>query len=114
MRKAASRVWDVNGRSGRPYLTLLLGLLLLIATGCAGSGELTRAQPAELIGDFQAFQVPVSLPLNKETDWNLRPRTADEPETEAQARAAEAYYQAYPRMGVLRQLGLMDVRVAIR
>jgi hypothetical protein len=67
-----------------------------------------------MIGGSQAFSAPVSLPLKKETGWNLRPQSADESETDAQARAAEAYYQAYPQMDVLRRLGLMYVRATVR
>lgn len=114
MPEAAPRSRDTDGRRDRPCLTLLAGLLLLIAQGCAGTGELTRTRAAELIGSSQAFSAPVSLPLKKETGWNLRPLSEDEPEAEAQARAAENYYQAYPQMDALRRLGLMDVRATVR
>jgi hypothetical protein len=110
MPEAAPRSREVNGRRGRPCLTLLAGLLFLIAQGCAGTGELARARAAELIGGSQAFSAPVSLPLKKETGWNLRPSSPDESESEAQARAAENYYQAYPQMDALRRLGLLEVR----
>lgn len=114
MPEAASRPRSVNGRLDRPCLTLLTGLLLLTSQGCAGTSELTRARAAQMIAGSQAFSSPDSLPLKKETDWNLRPLSADETEAEAQARAAETYYQAYPQMDALRRLGLMDVRVTIR
>jgi hypothetical protein len=114
MPEAASPSREVNGRRNRPYLTLLTGLLFLIGPGCAGTGELTRTQAAELIGGSQTFSIPVSLPLKTETGWNLRPLSADEPEAEAQARAAENYYQAHPQMDALRRLGLMDVRATTR
>jgi hypothetical protein len=67
-----------------------------------------------MIGASQAFSAPDSLPLKKETGWELKPLSADETETEARARAAETYYQAYPQMDALRRLGLMDVRVTTR
>lgn len=114
MPEAASRSREVNGRRFRPYLTLLAGLLFLIAPGCADTGELTRTRAAELISSSQSFSASVSLPLKKETGWNLRRLAADESEAEAQARAAETYYQAYPQMDALRCLGLMDVRATVR
>lgn len=114
MAEAPSRPREVNGRRGRPCLTLLAGLLLLIAPGCAGTSELTRGRAEGLVGGSQAFGTPVPLPLKRETGWNLRPMSAGEPEAEAQARAAETYYQAYPQMDALRRLGLMDVRVTVR
>lgn len=114
MPEAASPSREVNGRRDRPYLTLLTGLLILIGPGCAGTGELTRTQAAELIGGSQAFSVPVSLPLKTEMGWNLRPLSADEPEAGAQARAAETYYQSHHQMDALRRLGLMDVRATVR
>jgi hypothetical protein len=112
--EAASRSREVNRRCGRPCLTLLAGLILLTVPGCAGTGELTRARAAQMIAGSQAFGAPDSLPLKKETGWNLKPLSADETETEARAHAADAYYQAYPEMDVLRRLGLMDVRVVTR
>lgn len=114
MSEAASRSREVNRRRGRPRLTLLAGLILLTAPGCAGTGDLTRARAARMIAGSQAFGASDSLPLKKETGWSLKPLSADETETEASARAAETYYQAYPQMDVLRKLGLMDVRVTTR
>jgi hypothetical protein len=114
MPEAVPRSWEINGRRGRPCITLLAVFLSLIAQGCAGTDELTRARAAELIGGSRAFSAPVSLPLKKETGWNLRPSASDESEAEAQARAAENYYQAYPQMYALRRLGLMDVRATVR
>jgi hypothetical protein len=111
---AASRSREVNRRCGRSCLTLLAGLILLTAPGCAGTGELTRDRAAQMIGSSQAFSAPDTLPLEKETGWGLKPLSADEAETEARARAAETYYQAYPQMDVLRRLGLMDVRLVTR
>jgi hypothetical protein len=108
-------IWSqgANRRRGRPCLTLVVDLLLLTSPDCGGTSELTRARAAQMIGGSQAFSAPNSLPLKKETDWNLKPLSTDETETEARARAAETYYQAYPQMDVLRRLGLMDVRVTI-
>jgi hypothetical protein len=114
MTEAASRQRDTDGRRGRSCLTFLLGLLFLINPSCAGEGELTRARAAQIIAGSQAFSAPDSLPLKKETGWNLRPLSPDETEADAQARAAETYYQAYPQMDVLRRLGLMDVRITTR
>jgi len=114
MREAAPRSREVNGRRSRPCLALLAGLLFLIAQGCAGTDELTRDRAAEMIGGSKAFSAPISLPLKKETGWNLRPLSDNESEAEAQARAAETYYQAYPQMDALRRLGLMSVRATAR
>jgi hypothetical protein len=93
---------------------LLAGLLFFIVQGCAGTGELTRARAGELIGADRAFSAPVSLALKQEMGCNLRPLSDDETEAEAQGRAAENYYQAYPQMDALRRLGLMDVRSTVR
>lgn len=100
-------------RGGRRF-TLLSFSLSLFIVGCAGTRELTRIRAAEMIGGSQAFVAHVSLPLKKETGWNLRPQSVDEPEDEAQSRAAETYYHAHPQMDVLRRVGVMDVRTMIR
>lgn len=98
----------------RLCFTLLAGLLCLITQGCAGTDELTRAKAAELIGGSEGFSAPISLHLKKETGWSLRLLSDNESDAEAQARAAETYFQAYPHMGALRQLGLMNVRATVR
>lgn len=99
---------------GRPRFTLLSFFLSLFIVGCAGTQELTRPRAVEMISGSQVFSAPVSLPLKKETSWNLRPSSADESEADAQAHAVENYYQAYPQMDALRRLGLMDVRATVR
>jgi hypothetical protein len=101
-------------RCDRLCFTLLGFFLSLSIVGCAGTRELTRSKAAEMISGSQAFSAPVSLPLKRETGWNLRPLSAYEPEAEAQARAAETYYQAHPQMDVFRRLGLIDVRSTTR
>jgi len=114
MHQTESHTQAGKTRYDRLCFTLLGFFLALSIVGCADTRELTRSKAAEMISGSQAFSAPVLLPLKRETGWNLRPRTADEPEAEAQARAAENYYQAYPQMDVLRRLGLMDVRATTR
>lgn len=58
MSVAASRSREVNGRCGRPCLTLLAGFLLLTTPGCGGTSELTRARAAQMIGSSQSFSPP--------------------------------------------------------
>jgi hypothetical protein len=93
---------------------LVPAALIFLAAGCAGSRELTRGRAAEMVGNSTDFRAPVSLPLKKETDLLLRPESDGETESQARFRATETYFQATPQMDVLRQIGLVDVRAAIR
>lgn len=103
-----------NMRRSGPCFTLLIFFFSLSVIGCASTREMTRSRAAEMLGSSEAFGASVSLPLKKETGWNVRPLSADEPEAEAQSRAAETYYKAHPQMDVLRRLGLMGVRLTVR
>lgn len=96
-------------------LILVSATLIFLATSCgAGSRELTRGRAAAMIGSSTDFRAPVSFPLKKETGLLLRPESDGEIESQARARAIETYFQANPQMDVLRQIGLMDVRAALR
>lgn len=101
-----------TGGQSRRAIAILAALVCL--ANCAGSRELTRERAAKLITDSKDFRAPVTLPLKREVDWRLRAESEAEAEVEAQSRAIESYYQVYLQMAVLKQLGLIDLRVTLR
>lgn len=101
-----------TGRQSRRAVTILAALVCL--ANCAGSRELTRERAAKLITNSKDFRAPVTLPLKREADWRLRAESEAGAEAEAQSRAVESYYQVNPQMAVLKQLGLIDLRVTLR
>lgn len=114
MPEAASRARAGKRHCGRPRLTLPLMLLLAFTTGCTNSRELTRDRAAEMIRDSESFRAPITLALKREMDWNVRAQSESESEADARVRAVETYYQVYSEMDVLRQLGLIDLRLVPR
>jgi hypothetical protein len=121
MRKSATNALSCSpGNRNKPsshkarIRLLVPAALIFLAASCAGSKELTRRRAAETIGSSTDFRAPVSLPLKKEADLLLRPESDGETESQARSRATETYFQANPQMDVLRQIGLMDVRAALR
>lgn len=110
---------DITYRAACPYLLgrlIVIGVaaLLTLLAGCASSRDLTRTRAAEMIGASGDFRAPVTLPLKKEIDLNVRVAEEDETDAGATGRAVEIYYQFYPQMDALRQLGLIDVRATVR
>ena len=94
--------------------TLCVVTLLASLTGCASSRELTRARAAEMIGNSEDFRAPITLPLKKETDLNVRAEPEGDTEAVATDRATKTYYQFNPQMDVLRQSGIIEVRAVVR
>lgn len=101
-------------RPGRGLLTApAIAVLSALTLSCAGSGELNRTAAADLIRDSEEFRRPVTVTLLGKREWPTEARSADEPEGEARARAADGYARTIPEVAAFRHLGLLDFRARL-
>lgn len=81
---------------------------LMILTACSGSRELTRSRAQNLIQDSPTFASPVTVPLNSDNYIEVEAKSIEEPENEVKERAFPKFYERYPVMAVLKQMGLIS------
>lgn len=84
----------------------------MILTACSSSRELTRSLAQTLIQESPTFTNPVSVPLNSDNYIDVEAKSMDEPENEVRERAVPKFYDRYPVMAVLKQMGLISERIS--
>lgn len=93
---------------------LLMGAIVIALLGCGGvSKDLTRSSAQRMIEAFEKFKQPVGVVLKDEDEWQVRPKSSDETEQDAQARAMEMYLSDKRAVAVLRHLGYVDVKITL-
>ncbi len=98
----------------RPIFLLLLTFIVFAALGCGGSSkDLNRASAQRMIEAFEKFKQPLGVGLKDEAEWQVRPRSSDETEQDARARALEMYLSDKRAVAVLRHLGYVEIKVAL-
>jgi hypothetical protein len=95
----------------RNYLVAFM--LILLSSSCVQSKELTRSRALALIKNSKEFKEPATISLIKSKDIPVSAKSEDDPESEAQARAIELFYEDHPTMGVLQHLGLVEVKATL-
>jgi hypothetical protein len=93
--------------------SVLGGMLIMLATGCTGSRELSRSRALALLKDSKDFQSPISLLLTKDHDSPIEAQSLNESASEARARIIERYFKDHPQVAVFRHLGLVEVRATV-
>ena len=85
----------------------------MLASGCAGSRELSRSRALALLKESKDFRSPVSLGLTNDKDSPIEAQSLDEPSVTAQARIIERYLKDHPQMAMFHHLGLVEVRATV-
>jgi hypothetical protein len=93
--------------------TLLTLTIVVLASSCVESKELTRARALSLIREAKEFKKPISIAIRSGDTVTVEAKAADELEQEAQARAVEAYLDNHPVMAVLNYLRLIEVKADV-
>lgn len=95
------------------YAVIFTGLVALsVCCGNSDPRELNRARALELLESSKTFKTPALLPLRDVEKFNIPASSADE-EPVPHERAVETYFENYPDMGVLRELGLVEAEATL-
>jgi hypothetical protein len=83
-------------------------------SGCAAlnSKELTRSRALDLLRAHNEFKSPKVLPLRDVRKFNI-PALSEDEEPVPYDRAIETFFENYPDMGVLRELGLVEAEATL-
>lgn len=92
---------------------LIAFMIVVLSSGCVESKELTRSRALALIKNSKEFKEPATIPLIKGKDIPVSAKSEDDPESAAQARAIELFFEDHPTMGVLQHLGLIEVKATL-
>lgn len=96
---------------------LVLTVICLVAPlqGCAAlnSKELTRSRALALLREYKEFKTPKVLPLRDVEKFNV-PALSEDEDPIPYERAVENYFENYPDMGVLRELGLIEAEATLK
>jgi len=99
----------------------ILNLCVLVAfclaallPGCAAlnSKQLTRTRALDLLNAHKEFKTPKVLPLRDVGKFNVPAQSEDE-EPVPYERAIATFFENYPDMGVLRELGLVEAEATL-
>jgi hypothetical protein len=96
----------------RSVLQCYVVTTLMILAACSGSRELTRSRAQNLIQDAPAFANPVAVALNSDNYVEVEAKSVEEPENEVQKRAIPKFYERYPVMAILKQMGLISETIS--
>lgn len=88
--------------------------LIVTLQGCAAlsSKELTRSRALALLREHKEFKTPKDLPLQDVEKFNV-PALSEDEDPVPYERAVETYFNNYPAMGVLRELGLVEAEATL-
>ncbi|HEX8456374.1 MAG TPA: hypothetical protein VF656_03550 [Pyrinomonadaceae bacterium] len=83
--------------------------LVALLPGCSAqsSKELTRSRALDLLRAHKEFKTPKVLPLRDVNKFNI-PALAEDEDPVPYDRAIATFFENYPDMGVLRELGLVE------
>ena len=101
----------------RKFLTLCsLAVVCIVVqlSGCAAlnSKELTRARALDLLRAHNEFKSPKMLPLRDVGKFNI-PALSEDEDPVPYDRAIATFFENYPDMGVLRELGLVEAEATL-
>ncbi len=87
---------------------------VVMLSGCAAlnSKELTRSRALDLLRAHNEFKSPKVLPLRDVRKFNI-PALSEDEEPVPYDRAIETFFENYPDMGVLRELGLVEAEATL-
>jgi|SRR5918911_3904921 hypothetical protein len=91
----------------------VLGILIVLATSCVGSKELSRSRALALLKDSKDFRSPAALLLTTDHGSPIEALSLDEPASEAQTRIIARYLKDHPQAAVFHYLGLVEVRATV-
>ena len=88
--------------------------LVALLSGCAAlnSKELTRSRALNLLRAHKEFKTPKVLPLRDVGKFNV-PALSEDEEPVPYERAITTFFDNYPDMGVLRELGLVEAETTL-
>jgi len=91
----------------------VFGLVTLLP-GCAAlkSNELTRSRALNLLSEHKEFKKPKVLALRDVGKFNV-PALSEDEEPVPYDRAIATFFENYPDMGVLRELGLVEAEATL-
>lgn len=85
---------------------------LLQSCAALNPKELTRPHALDLIRAHKEFKTPKVLPLQDVEKFNV-PALSEDEDPVPYERAVETYFNNYPAMGVLRELGLVEAEATL-
>jgi hypothetical protein len=88
-------------------LTVLCHVALLQGCSALNSKELTRARALDLLREHKEFKTPKVLPLRDLAEFVI-PALSEDEDPVPYERAIATFFENYPDMGVLRELGLVE------
>jgi hypothetical protein len=88
--------------------------LITLLPGCAAlnSKDLSRSRALALLREHKEFKTPKVLPLHDIDKFNI-PALSEDEEPVPYERTVETYFENYPNMRVLRELGLVEAEAAL-
>lgn len=97
-----------------PRLYTLAALaMVVLASSCAQSKELTRSSALTLIKESKEFKEPATITLKSNDNVRVKAKSEDDAQSDAQAKAIELFFQDHPSMAVLQHLGWIEVKVTL-
>ena len=101
----------------RKFLTLCalaVVCFIVLLSGCAAlnSKELTRSRALDLLRAHKEFKSPKVLPLRGIGKFNI-PALSEDEDPVPYERAVTTFFENYPDMGVLRELGLVEAEATL-
>lgn len=88
--------------------------LVVLLSGCAAlnSKELTRSRALDLLRAHKEFKTPKVLPLRDVGKFNI-PALSEVEDPVPYERAVATFFENYPDMGVLREIGLVEAEATL-
>jgi hypothetical protein len=93
-------------------LTIVCFVVLLSGCAALNSKELSRSRALDLLRAHREFKMPKVLPLRDVKKFNISALSEDE-EPVPYDRAVTTFFENYPDMGVLRELGLVEAEATL-
>lgn len=93
-------------------LTVVCFVVLLSGCAALNSKELTRSRALDLLRAHKEFKSPKVLPLRDVEKFNISALSEDE-DPVPYDRAIATFFENYPGMGVLRELGLVEAEATL-
>ncbi|HZH29211.1 MAG TPA: hypothetical protein VEY11_00335 [Pyrinomonadaceae bacterium] len=93
-------------------LTVVCFVVLLSGCAALNSKELTRSRALDLLRAHKEFKAPKVLPLRDVGKFNI-PAMSEDEEPVPYDRAIATFFDNYPDMGVLRELGLVEAEATL-
>jgi hypothetical protein len=93
-------------------LTVVSFVVLLSGCAALNSKELTRSRALDLLRAHNEFKSPKVLPVRDVGKFNI-PALSEDEDPVPYERAVATFFENYPDMGVLRELGLVEAEATV-